>query len=124
MPKNQEKLFPQKYLKLFRVKAEYWFKYFGLLDFDLFVRISSTNMDNLAEATCDHFAKSATITISKFWPDDQLNEYEVKCTAFHEVCEIMLSRLRALANGKFSEEEVNETIHSVINRLQHTIFKE
>ncbi len=123
MPKTTEKLFPQKYLKLFRIKAEYWFKYFGLLDFSLKIRISSTNMDNLAEATCDHLAKYSTITISKYWPDDHLNEYEVKLTAFHEVCEILLGRIRALAIGKFSEEEVNETIHSIINRLQNTIFK-
>lgn len=123
MPKTTEKLFPQKYLTLFKSKAEYWFRYFGLLDFDLKVRISSTNMDNLAEATCDHLAKYATITISKYWPSHQLNEYEVKVTAFHEVCEVLLGRLRALANGKFSEEEVNETIHAVINRLQNSVYK-
>ena len=123
MGKSKEKLFSQSNLNLLKEEADKWFKYFGLIDFDLKVKIDSENYeDNLAVATCDFIAKSAVIKISKCWPDYYLNAFEVKLTAFHEVCEIMLGRLRALADGKFSDTEVNETIHSVINRLQNTIF--
>ena len=126
MGKSKEKLFLQPYLKLFQEEADYWFRYFGLLDFDLKVKISTSDeMENLAEATCDHIAKHATIVIAKFWPEYYFNDmdYEVRLTAFHEVCEILFGRIRALAD-RFSDMEVNETIHSIINRLQNSIFIE
>lgn len=124
MPKKTEKLFQAKHLKIFKKEAEKNIKRFGLFDFDTYITVSNKSElpDFLALTSAEHTSKLAGIKISKVWPLQQLNNHEIKITAFHETCELLLARLRAMALGKFSEEEVNETVHVIINRLQYAFF--
>jgi hypothetical protein len=121
MPKIEEKPFSPQHLKIFKKEAEKNIKRFGLFDFDTYITVSNENElpDFLALTTAEHTSKLAGMKISKLWPLEQLNNEEIKRTAFHEVCELLLARIRAMALGKFSEEEVNEAIHTIINRLQY-----
>jgi hypothetical protein len=121
MPKLKEKPFKETHLKLFKKEFEKWINYFGLLDFDIQIKISENNSDTLAVTTVLHQDKIAVISITKLW--DELNDYKIRETAFHEVIEVLLSRLRNMACGTFSDEAVNETTHAVIARLQNSIFK-
>jgi hypothetical protein len=122
MPKNKkEKPFKEIHLKLFKKEFEKWVQYFGLLDFDIQIKISDKNDNTLAVTTVLHQDKIALISITNMW--DELNDYKIKETAFHEVMEVLLSRLRNMACGTFSDEAVNETTHSIIARLQNSIFK-
>jgi len=118
---TKEKLFENHHLELFKKEANYWLNYFSLLDFDVQIKISENNEECLAFVIVSHSNKIASLKISKFW--DELNDDKVRETAFHEVCEILLSRLRSLACGTFSDEAVDETCHSIIGRLQNSVFK-
>jgi len=50
----------------------------------------------------------------------------VKETAFHEVCEVLLTPLRQMALGQYpaNEHTVDEACHEIIQRLTNTIYRE
>ena len=50
----------------------------------------------------------------------------VKETAFHEVCEVLLTPLRQMALGQYpaNEHTVDEACHDIIQRLTNTICRE
>lgn len=121
MSKQKEHLFEEKHFELYKRESEFWVRYFGLLDFDIQYKISEKNGSTLAATTVYHADKIATVEVTKLW--DELNDQKIKEVAFHEVCEILLSRLRSMACGTFSEEAVNETCHSIIARLQNSIWR-
>ena len=123
MPRTKKEIiFENCHLELFKKEANYWLNYFGLLDFDVQIKISENNEECLAFVIVSHPNKIVVLKISKLW--DELSDLKIRETAFHEVCEVLLSRLRSLACGTFSDEVVDETCHSIIGRLQNSIFNE
>jgi hypothetical protein len=121
MKTTKENIFEKSDLELFKKEAEHWSAFFGLMDFDLQISMSDKNDDSLAYTVVSHQDKIAIIKVSKCW--DELTEYKIRETAFHEICEVLISRLRSMACGTFSDDAVNETAHSIILRLQNSIFK-
>jgi hypothetical protein len=123
MPKTtKEHYFKEQHFEIYKKESEFWIRYFGLLDFDVQYKISEKNGNNLATTTVSHSDKMVIVEVTKLW--DELTEKKIRETAFHEVVEILISRLRSMACGTFSDEAVNETCHSIIIRLQNSILKE
>jgi len=67
-----------------------------------------------------------TLGLSLDWKESKVTKERIKIMAFHEVCELLLSRLRIEALVDVSEvrrDEIIEQTHAIIRRLEHAVFK-
>ncbi len=89
-----------------------WQDIFSLAAWDLLIEWRKVN-DGSANTYTDHSQHTATICLHKGRID-----FGVEALAFHEVCEVMLSRIREMAEKGNNENEVDAEIHKVINTFQ------
>lgn len=64
----------------------------------------------------DFAGRLASINLSTTWRNVEPTYFEVRCSAFHEVCEVMLHSFRR-------GEDTTEEVHDVIRRLERAMFK-
>jgi hypothetical protein len=117
--------------KMFKKECWKWIRFFHLTDFH-YDFVHEFIKDNYAQV-CGHYGgRKYWITLStEFEEAEGEEELTIKKkkniileSAFHEVVECLLYRLRCqCAERKFDAEEVDSEIHAIINRLQHSIFK-
>ena len=108
-----------------RVKY-YFFEVFHMYDYEL----------DLTEQNSD-FAKATTywypiedgqgkieICYTKTWLNDIDTKLdEIDKTAFHEVCETILSELQQISRARFiTEKDIPNAVHRVIRRFENIIF--
>lgn len=79
--------------------------------------------DALAWYFCGFSGKVARIGLAQDWSDDAVNDKEVAKAAFHEVCELLLTKLAAKAYFTFAECVVEEEIHHIIRILENSVFE-
>ena len=109
-------------LKYFEKRVDHWVKYFGLYNWEIGVRTDKGDGE-LAFTTFIVDNRRADICLCDCWEED-MTEYELDKTAFHEVVEILLLKLRHLAGKReYSFEEVDGEIHSIIRILTAKIFE-
>ena len=79
---------------------------------------------NLAWSNHNFTAKSSYLILSKEWRNTiPVSNREVKISAFHEVCEIMLFPLRYLRECRFlTETEIDPEVHRLIRTFENVIF--
>ena len=98
-----------------------WLRYWGLLDWE--VSFFHQKLDEQVGAIEYNFsAKQVSAYFSTEICGCTDIEYDIKLTAFHEVCELLLAQLREMSNDAHSFDVVDSAIHSIINRLQNKIF--
>ena len=106
----------------FKKEAEYWQKYFGLINWDFFYD-HNKNDGSRASIFANVQGRNVTFLLATEW-NYPAEKNEVKRCAFHEVCELMLLGLGALAEHGYSRVVVDTRTHDIIRRLENTIFKE
>lgn len=69
-------------------------------------------------------SRLATITLAKNWGHCEVTDEQIRCSAFHEVCELFLGRLAVLAKERFCVEEfqIDEEVHNIIRTMENAIF--
>lgn len=110
-------------IKYFKKCVKYWIKYFGLFTWDIVI-------DGGEDTTCLAWAcwheigegRRASIYYNKKWIKRERNKKELNKTAFHEVCEVFLSRVRDLM-AKWNTKNSDEQIHYIIHFLENKLFK-
>ena len=82
------------------------------------------NYDNWLILTFHVENKRADIFLCEDWDGLEKTDRELDKTAFHEVCEVLLLRIRYLAGKReFSYDELDGEIHSIIRILTAKIFE-
>jgi len=102
-------------------EAEYWIDYFGLLDWEFHFYHISTN--GRAHYWADIQGRLASIELNTEWTFIPTLK-DLQLSAFHEVCEIMIVPLSGMTSNVYDRNFVEGKTHTIIRRLENTIFKE
>lgn len=109
--------------ELFKKCIRYWIKHFGLYGWDVHLD-HQTDKDSLAYTSYNVPNRSVTIVLSKDWSCTKVTDIQIDKTAFHEIGELLMMRLRFIAEARFiSEEEVEEEVHNIIRILERVIWE-
>lgn len=115
------------HFNLFKLEAEKWIKFFGLSDWQ--VHFAHKDTGRRAYMFADLCAKIATIGLCVEWEEyteDALSDHNIKRSAFHEVCELLLVKLTGIAADRFGwcKQDLEEATHCVIRRMENSIFNQ
>ena len=119
MPKTTKEHFD-----LFEKECQFWIDFFGLKDWHFYFQHNDKHKEDLAKTAVEHKSKSALILMTKTWAKDDITDDLISLTAFHEVCEVMNSKLNDLAQQRYvpNEDEIEEANHEIITRLQNSVW--
>ena len=112
-----------KWFEIFNTEVDYWVNYFGLLEWEVHTEFED-DQSLLGWCSTQQESRICVIGLNKTW-NEEPTEYRVKQIAFHETCELLLSELRMATYERFhmDENHIDRVTHSVIRRLENTIFK-
>ena len=111
----------KKDFELFKKECQKWIKFFGLSEY----RIEYFNLkeaNGTRAQTEDYNDLMAADIIFPKELHDQTDIKKIRKAAFHEVCEILLMKLRIMANEQYNWDLVNKEIHTVIRKLENSIY--
>jgi len=113
-----------RHFEVFRKEAWKWIRRFGLLNWDW--RFVHADLPGLyAQAEWNITARSCTLTLGKDWEAIPVTNEQVKKSAFHEVCEVLLGPMTTLAGARFiGEYDLEEASHQVIRILENAVWAE
>lgn len=104
----------------YKKECQKWIRYFGLYQWDVsFIRDKkSQDVDGRCVST-DDGSRIAMLVIS-----DSCG-IPVQELAFHETCELLMARVRAVATARSATaEEIDGAIHEVVGTLTNTMFRD
>jgi len=99
----------------------YWQEKINLMDWRIDIYLRDLEKDTAAEVQMDFSSKVASITLSDTHPFPW-HKKVLDRTAFHEVCEILLSELGYMATLYVKGSEVEEAVHKVIRTLENCVI--
>ena len=84
--------------------------------------------DLKAQCKYDLVGRIATLSLSTAYADDIIDytiEQDVKKSAFHEVCELLLGPLESMVEQRYALgiDDVREATHRIIRRLENFMLK-
>lgn len=95
----------------------------GMLHYD--ISVDSMYMDERGSVKVDEMGKIATIYYSIDWlQSPNTTKEDISQTAFHEIMELMLNRMRIKLERYYSVRVVRGLMHEVIVRMENTLWKE
>lgn len=115
--------------KLFKSEVEYWVEKFHLREWGIrYSHEKSKKLpDSLAWVATDWKGRTCTIGLNPDWgPHDIVCDFELSRSAFHEVCELLLSDIRSIAHIDIcptQEDELDSKVHSIIRRMEWAVFE-
>lgn len=108
---------------IFKKECQKWIDFFGLKEYRVHYEHSSEYTDCVAFCVTDQAGGCATLGLIKDVGYER-NNLAIRESAFHEVCELLLSKMCHIARDRaFCEEELTCETHSIIRRLENTVFK-
>lgn len=116
-----------RHFSIFKKEFIKWQKEFGLVGWKVTFVHGKASLGVRATIYFDVISRQATVVLADTWETDfqDITEYEIKMTAFHEVMELFIERISAMVAGKISNNYqcVEEEIHSIIRTLETVVFK-
>ena len=113
----------KEHFEIFKTECDWWIDYLGLKDWYIDYTHTKTDDNSRASYAADIPARVINLNLNADWGIDEITEPNIKLSAFHEVCELLLVRLNDMADKKSTPEEREEEIHAIIRRLENTLFK-
>jgi len=114
----------EKHFDLFKRECNKWILIFGLVGWYFHFIHNGEDKEVLGWARCDVVGRVATISLNKNWGNYKITSYEIKRTAFHEVCEVLFASLRAIAGARYiGIDEIMEENHNLIRTLENVIWR-
>ncbi len=114
----------KKHFAIFKKECEYWLDYFGIKDYDVSFKHVLINPDSCAETSWNIVGRVATITLNINWTNSSLTDLDLKRTAFHEVCELLLGDMTHYLSAYYSVSFMEMNTHILITRLENSVFME
>ena len=115
----------KKDFKLFKKECRKWQKKLGLISWEFFYE--HIKLEGAQASTHSRLsAMRATLRLSTDIVVMKANRKyivrEIKSSAFHEVAEIFIARLSAIAGARYiAESEIEEATHEIIHRLENVL---
>lgn len=117
--------------ELFKAECKKWVEFFGLKCWQIsYLHLNSCNEENFEDIAWiepNVETMSVIFFLNREWVDDKIFycKEEVKLLAFHEVCELLLTKLDDLAGMRFNvtEERVRSTTHEIIYTLENSVYE-
>jgi len=116
------------HFKLFKNECEKWVDLFQLRSWGVDYRHEDHDETPESRAWCftNLRGRVATLGLSVSWGDNKPEVSTVRKSAFHEACELLISRLVAEAEVDTcptQKSDIEEHKHAIIRRLEHAVFK-
>ena len=112
-----------RHFEIFKREAELWIGRLELHGWRIEISHKKDLPDTLASMRSDIPGRVATINLSTDWSGDDISALLLRMTAFHEVFELLLSRMSYLAECRFlSDEEVPEERHDIIRKFENLFY--
>lgn len=102
-----------------------WKDRLGLHDWEVGHKRAETLAPSLAQVCYKLTSRVATTTLSDDMGDfeDHRREKNVRESAFHEACHLLLAPLNCMADEYVASDFVEREIHSVIHKIQVALFE-
>ncbi|KKM57112.1 hypothetical protein LCGC14_1550870 [marine sediment metagenome] len=115
----------RKHFDLFKIEVKKWIQNFGLTDWNVYYSHIKLNLK--AQCKYDLVGRVATLSLSTEYIDDTIEyniEQDIKMSAFHEVCELLLGPLESMVDQRYALgiDDVEEERHRIIRRLENFVF--
>ena len=106
-------------LEIFKKECLKWIDIFGLRGWR--IKYTLTEKEGIyGSCSTNLTGKTATITLAKFMDKNDYSIDRIKKTAYHEVCELLLARINALADYRHTtRDELTEEIHNIIRTMEY-----
>ena len=116
----------KKHFEIFKAECEKWIDIFGLKDYEFHFEHKAVGDENIAECCRNSTSRTARLSLCKVWPEYSmvaLTDYNVKTSAFEEVCHVLLYSLSSCAYSRhIMEHEIDEAEHGIIKTLQNVLY--
>lgn len=122
-----EKTYPitAKHFAVYQEECEYWLKYFGITEYEVFYEQEEDANYRAMCSGAQRESKILSFSIATEWTNCNPTDRRIRMVAFHEVCEALLMRFFILAIERtVSEKDLIEENHTVIRRLENSVFKD
>jgi len=115
----------KKDFKLFKEECQKWIEILGLKDWEVHFRHDMEFEEDRPRASiaADIEGRVAVIYLSEQWQEYPTTAYNIKKSAFHEVCELMMMPLNINARDRYvTESQLKESSHCVVMTLENVLF--
>jgi len=115
-----------KHFKIFKAECEKWINRFGLFNWEVgYYHKEDGDTSTFSWTVYRYSGRAVDVCLNRTWQDRPYNmEYELRLSAFHEVCEILLYPLRYLGECRFlSDGEIDPEVHSIIRILESVLWR-
>lgn len=114
------------HFQLFKEECQKWLGIFGMKGWRVDYFHSEDIENSRASYSLHLTGRVCSFYLSPKW--DKLNpvtDKNVKISAFHEVCHVLLARLVVIGESRFVHaDEFNEEAHAIIRILENVLWKE
>ena len=110
--------------KVFKSECNKWFKIFGLMGWHVrYTHSLEVKVSSKADCIYNVVSKSCELRLNRNYPH-KVTGHSIKESAFHEVCEILLGDLVALAEYRYAtSSEIEAETHTIIRTLEKVIWE-
>lgn len=114
----------QEDFQTFKAECQKWLDFFGITEWE--ISYSFEYLENRAESRVHWTGRQCTFCLTTHSP--KWDEFDVRKSAFHEVCELLLVVMEHTALDEeipYSERKglVESERHAVIRRLENSVFR-
>ena len=113
--------------ELFKAECWKWIRFFGLINWEIAFMHKECTSSSMAWIEPYESDKVVLIFLNKIWIDDKYfySKDEIKLLAFHEICELLLSKFDDLAKERFgiTESSLLSARHEIIHTLENSVYE-
>jgi hypothetical protein len=114
----------EEHFATFKAECQKWIEIFGLKGWRIEYKHSGSDPNSRAWCELKWQSRCGTIALTRDWGEDKISAFAIKQCAFHEVCEVLLERMKWIAERRqFSEWELLEANHEVIRILENAVWE-
>ena len=113
----------KRHFKYFKKQCQRWIDFFGLKGWEIHFQHEHQE-DSMATVWYSLEGRCLVFTLSTDTGGVKPSKKNISRWAFHEVCEVLVGRLEALAKDRFvTDKEIFEEVHNIIRMLENSVWE-
>ena len=118
----------EKHFLLFKEECQKWIEIFGLKNWEINFYHKKDSSEYLASTVYSYQGRTVDVHLNTVWQDKRKTldtNYELKKSAFHEICEILLYPVRYIGECRYVQGafEIDAVVHDVIRVLENSLWE-
>lgn len=115
------------HFEIFKTECQKWIEIFGLKNWQINY-VHKKLEDSRASTSFNCVGGIATIFLNTNWDEKASYEFDVndvRKSAFHEICELLLGRLNNMVEQRYGlhVQDIEEEIHRIIRILENVLWE-